>query len=43
LIHHRLAMRLPPDLHLHRRHARPPTRGHHWFPGQCTLPTGILK
>jgi len=42
LIHHRLAMLLPPHPHPHRyphphrRHPRPHTRRHHWFPGQTS-------
>src|SRR5882757_9355724 len=38
LIHHRLAMILPPHPHPHphHRHPRPHTRRHHWFPGQTS-------
>jgi len=36
LIHHWLAMHLPPHLHLHHRHRRPHTHRHHWFQGQTS-------
>jgi len=34
LIHHRLAMLLPPHSHPHHHHALPYTSRHHWFPDQ---------
>ena len=36
LNHHRLAMLVSPDPHLHRRHCPPHTRRHHWFPAQTS-------
>jgi hypothetical protein len=36
LIHHQVAMLLPPHPHPHRRHPPPHTRRYHWVPGQSS-------